>query len=340
MLLRVKNSLFGIFISVLTANIVLSPAPGQAKLRKLKVDDKMPEFSLAELNGTTFSYKHNRKRVLLIAFLSANQQQSKDAAADIKQILAGLPGKAESLDFFGVMSEPPKKVFFGPDEGDSKVTFPILLDSQHKLWGRVGIVAMPTLLIVGKDDRVLSTMAGHGYDFAPALRSHLSHALDSVTDGAPEESVEVKTLDNAGTKARMRRHLQMARMLERKGRLDSAVVEVRKALTLDPDSIEPLLVLGELFCRAGKGKVALDAIEKIEAVERLDKARLLLISGWAKRQTGDLRAAEKDLLAATKLNPKSVRAYFELGQVYRAKGDKDKVITAYRKALALVLDDS
>ena len=337
--LRLKNSLFGIFISVLMANVVLSTTPSQAELRKLKLGNKMPEFSLVDLNGKTFAYKHNRKRVLLIAFLSANQQQSKNAASDIKEVLAGLPGKAELFDFFGVMSEPPKKDFLGPDEEDSKVAFPILLDSQYKLWGKLGIIAMQTVLVIGKDDRALWIRAGHAYDFAPALRSNLSYALGIVGEGAPKESVEVKALNNATAGARARRHLQIAKMLEQKGRLDSAITEVRKAQALDPNSVEPALELGNLFCRSGKSKAALDIVAKIRVTKRLDKARLLLISGWAKRQMGDLDAAEKLLLEATTLDPKSTRALFELGKVYQSKQEIDKAMKSYHKALTIIFNE-
>ena len=131
----------------------------------------------------------------------------------------------------------------------------------------------------------------------------------------------------------------MAKMLEKKGRFDSAIAEVRKAQALDADSVEPILELGELLCRTGKGKAALETIEKVRTIERRDKARVLLISGWAQRLGGDLASAEKQLLEATKLDPKSVRAHFELGQLFQAKGEKDKALAAYHKALTLVLGE-
>ena len=51
---------------------------------------------------------------------------------------------------------------------------------------------------------------------------------------------------------------------------------------------------------------------------------------------GELETAEKYLLEANKLDAKSPRGFFELGQVYQAKGDKDKAIAAYYRALTLV----
>ncbi len=333
---RLKNSLLGIFTFFLMAQVMLLTVPSQAKLRKIKVGEKMPEFSLTDPNGNVFAYSYNRKRVLAITFLSANQKQSESAVVDIERILIDLHSKAEPFDFVGVISERAKKDFFESYKGDSKLTFPILIDTEYQLWGRLGIIAMPTVLIVGKDDKVLWSKAGYGYDFAPALRSHLSYALGIVKAETLEKLTQVKTLANTTVTARVKRHLQMAKMLDQKGRLESAIAEVHKARELDPNSVGVALELGELFCRTGQSKAALDTIDGVETNRLLDKAKLFLISGWAKRQIGDLETAEKLLLEATTLNPKSSRAFFELGQVHQAKGQVEKAMQAYYRALTLV----
>ncbi|HDZ69460.1 MAG TPA: hypothetical protein ENH43_03480, partial [Phycisphaerales bacterium] len=69
MLSAKKNSLLGILIFVLATQVLFLAVPSQAQLRKMKVADEMPEFSLPEPNGPVFAYKHNRKQVLAIVFL-------------------------------------------------------------------------------------------------------------------------------------------------------------------------------------------------------------------------------------------------------------------------------
>ncbi|HEW78905.1 MAG TPA: hypothetical protein ENH34_02915 [Phycisphaerales bacterium] len=333
MLSAKENNLPAILIFAVTAQVLLLAIPSQAQLRKMKVADEMPEFSLTEPNGPVFTYKHNRKRVLAIAFLSAKQKQSKHAVVDIKGIIKDLREKAEPFDFVGVMSGLTKKDFFDSDKANPKVTFPILLDTEYQLWGRLGIIATPTVLIVGKDDKVLWIKAGYGYDFAPALRSHLSQVLGIIQQSVPEESTQVKTLTNGTVEARMRRHLRTARMLEDKGRFESAISEVRKAEKLDPNSIEVALELGELLCTTNQSRAALDVIGKIKTTTKAENAKLFLISGWAKRQMSELDAAEKLLLKATILNPKSSRGFYELGKVYQARGEAEKAMQSYYKAL-------
>ncbi len=330
-MLKQAKYLLGISISILAAGLVYSAGPGEPLLRKMKIGDKMPEFSLIDTNGNEFEYQHNRNRILVVAFLSPGQKQSKNAIDDIARILEDPEIKSSGLDVVGVMTRPP--------ESGLKPPFPILLDSKYELWGKLGVIAMPTVLIVGKDDRLSWIKAGHSYDFAPALHSHLRFELGIDGQKVPEDTVEARALSNDTVASRVSRHLHMAKILEEKGRFDSAIAEVRKALALDPDSTGPALELGELFCRAGKSKQALDAVDEVKTASRRDAARKLVISGWAKRQIGKLQSAQQDLLEAVKLDPNSARGRFELGRVYLAKGDKDNALVAYQQALFIVFDE-
>jgi tetratricopeptide (TPR) repeat protein len=99
------------------------------------------------------------------------------------------------------------------------------------------------------------------------------------------------------------------------------------------------LAIGELLCRTGQSEKALDAIEKIKTTKQIDAAQVLLISGWAKRQLGDLESAEKLLLETVAMHPKSSRAFYELGKVYRAEGQTEKAMQVFYKALALIFGE-
>jgi len=104
-------------------------------------------------------------------------------------------------------------------------------------------------------------------------------------------------------------------------------------------SAEAALELGELFCRAGRSKAAIDTTKSLKVTKRSDKARLLMVSGWAKRQMGELDAAEKLLLEATKLDPKSTRTLFELGKVYQSRQEINKAMKSYHKALTVIFNE-
>ncbi len=333
-----KESLLGTFVFVAQALLLL--VPSQAQLRKIRVADRMPEFSATDIDGHEFNYRHGGGRVLMVVFLSAGQERSSRAAADIERIVLELGANAESLQVAAAVSDPNVGGYFQTKEKESRAVFHILLDTEYKLWGKFGIIATPTVIISDTNDTVLWVKAGYGYDFTPVIRARLNQALGIAQQIDPDDASRVRTITNATVAARIKRHLQMAKILQQKGRLESAIVEVRKAQELDPNSVEVVLELGELCCRAGQSKAALDVVKKVKATKQLDRARLLLISGWAKRQMGELDAAEKLLLEATTLDPKSSRAFFELGKIYQARGQTDKAMMSYYKALAQLFGEA
>jgi tetratricopeptide (TPR) repeat protein len=304
--------------------------------RRIGIGNKMPEFSASDTSGKVFDYKHRVGKVLMVVFLSANQKNSAQAAADIKGIVTKLAGQAKRLNIVVTIDDPNNQSFFHSDPNEPVVGIHVVADTEYKLWGKFGIIATPTVIISDTNDTVLWVEAGHSYDFVPVIRSRLNQALGIAQEIDPNDASRVKTVTNATVAARAKRHLQMAKILQAKGRIESAINEMRKAKELDHNSVEVALEIGELFCRVGKNEAALKIVERMRATKRLDRARLLWISGWAKRQMGDLETAEKDLLEANKLDAKSARGFFELGQVYQAKGDKDKAIAAYYRALTLV----
>jgi len=302
------------------------------------VGEKLPEFSGTTLEGQIFTYKHSQSKALMVVFLSPGHERSARALKDIDDIISQLGTNTERLQTVIAIDKQNGIDLSSIQKGTSKNVH-VLLDSEYKLWGKFGIIAVPTVVISDTNDTVLCIKAGHGYDFAPVVQSYLNQALGLTQKKNPEEAGRVKTVANDTIEARINRHLQMAKMLEQKGRLESAIAEIQKARELDPESTEAALELGELFCRAGRSDEALVITDSLKVTKRFDEARLLLISGWAKRQLGDLDTAEKLLLEATKIDPKSTRALFELGKVYQSKQQVDKAMNLYHKALTILFNE-
>lgn len=342
MLLLPKKKLSEFLTIIFVLYMAFPAAEVLAQLRNVKVGDKMPEFSLPGLsapndsNTVMFTYKRDRERVLGLVFLSANQKQSQYAIRDIEKIITQLGKDSTTFDFVGVMSERPEKGSIEPGREESAYTFPILLDKEYKLWGKLGVIAMPTVLIIEKDGLISWIKAGYGYDFAPSMRAHLNYALGITSKKVGDELTKVRTLTSDSAQAKVERYLKIAGMLETKGRFESAIAELCKAREIDPNSIDTVLAMGELFCRVGQSEKALDTIEKVKTTRQIDKARVLLISGWAKRQLGDFDSAEKFLLEVVAIRPQSSRAFYELGKVYQAKKQMEKAMQAYRKALSII----
>jgi tetratricopeptide (TPR) repeat protein len=308
-------------------------------LRGIKTGDKIPQFSATELSGAEFDYKHGIGKVLVAAFLTTEQKQSERAAADLQKITQQLAEYADQIQFLVVTTDPKTQDYFGPAQKAPEPTFHILLDPEYKLWGRFGVIVTPTLVVADKTDTLKWVKAGYSYEFAPAARLQIELALGIADPNDSPGRTQVRTLENATERANVERYLSMAKTLEEKGRLESAIREILEAQQLDPNSIDVRLQLGQLYCKTGKADAALGALAKAKPQNRVQQAQVKLTLGWSNRLLGKLDAAQKLLLEAARLDPKSARAFFELGRVYLAAGEKDKAIEAYQKALTLVLGE-
>ncbi len=331
---------FSVFFVLLICSI-LPVRTANSDRHRIGIGNKIPEFSASDVSGKLFDYKYGSGKVLIAVFLYSQQKQSAQAVTDIKRILSKLRGQAHRLNAVVAVDDPNNQTFVRPDPNDSEsnksgVVVNVVADTEHKLWGKFGIIATPTVIISDTNDTALWVKAGHGYDFAPVVQARLNQALGIAQQIDPNEAGRVRTVKNATVAARIKRHLQMAKMLQEKGRVESAITQMKKARELDPNSVELVLEISELLCSIGQGKSALEILEGIEARGNIEKSKMLIITGWAKRQMSNFEEAEKLLLEATKLNPKSGRVFFELGQVYQDKGEVEKAMLTYYRALTLV----
>ncbi|MHC4863337.1 MAG: tetratricopeptide repeat protein [Planctomycetota bacterium] len=244
----------------------------EARGRRLGVGRKMPAFSAVNAAGQTFDHRHGSGKVAVVVFLSGGQKRSAQATADIEEIVSKLDAGTEALDVVVVLYDPNSDACFPSEERPAK-DFYILLDREYELWGKFGVIVTPTVVIGGTNDKVVWVEAGYGYDFYRSVQLHLHSALGLIDERQAEELTRVQTLVNDTVKAKMQRHLQTSKVLEQKGRLESAIHEARKAHQLDPNCIEVMLRLGQLYCRVGQSEKALAAAGDIKAQSCMEKGR-------------------------------------------------------------------
>jgi Flp pilus assembly protein TadD len=318
--------------------------PGQFALaseRRIERGAAMREFSVTGQQGRDFKYSVSGKKAILVVFVSAGQERSEKAIKDIRRILSGVSEQKDSFDAVAVVSYPRSgaddgavaKGAYGAEAGDGLV---IADDPDYVLWGKYGVIVTPTAVIGDKEGKVLWVQAGYGYDFAVVVENRLKEALGLEEEKEAQKASEVHTVANATLSARVKRHLQMAKLLRERGRESSAVQEIEKARELDPNSVEAALELAEVYCVKGDGAKAMEAVGAIVGSDRVERAKVLLVKGWASRLGGKLDDAERFLGEAVKEDPKLGRALFELGRVYEAKKDYEKASGAYFRALSLV----
>lgn len=118
------------------------------------------------------------------------------------------------------------------------------------------------------------------------------------------------------------------------GRRDEAEERLKKALTLDPDSVRARVLLSQVQCDGGKAAQTVAPLQKIVAAEpknldaRLALARALIESGTP-------HEAQVVMTAAAAQSPKDPRVLYWQGRLALAdKGDRDAALKLYKDAIA------
>ena len=264
-------------------------------------------------------------------FLSAPQRQSERLAAELGAILPPMLREGRPIDLVAAVSTEEARRLLEGRQKDWGLEFPVRIDPQYGLWGTLGIVATPTVILADREGSVSWIYAGYGHDFGEAFRSELSQALGLVP---PKPFQSARDLIEPAVEDRARRHVKVANLLAQEGHRESAVAEIRKAAALAPAAVEFQIDLGDILCQVGEAQEAVSVLSRIEVVKAGEKARVRMLTGWAYRQLGNLEAAEKLLRESLEADGSSVRALYELGKIHEARGEKERAMELYRRALA------
>jgi tetratricopeptide (TPR) repeat protein len=257
----------------------------------------------------------------------------------LEQMLGQLGEQGKDLDVVASTADP--NAFRGVLRGETQFAGRVVrtIDKDYTLWGKFGAIAIPTVVICGRDGKVLWLEAGYSYDFAPTVKARLNQALGIAQASSPDSAGVVTPMAKDTVEAQIRRLEQAADLMSAKGHLEPAIAELEKARQLDPNAVDVLIRLAELYCKTGKGLEAVRLLEKREGRNQAEQARFALVLGWACKQAGDPSQAERSLLQAVELDPRSARAYFELGRLYEVQHQPEKALDAYRRALGLLFGE-
>jgi hypothetical protein len=331
----IRNIIVAVAVVLALSTVIYGVASSSS--RRIQQGAKMPEFSAVDTAGKPFAYRQSHNLALMLVFVSSQQKRSKEAIEDIFSVLSGIPSdKLMSLQVVFVMQNVDNREFIASIQKDAPIVVQIIGDEQYKIWGQFGVIVTPTVVISDSLGKVICVKPGHSYDYLPVVKFRLFQILDIPFDVNPDDASTVRTVANSSMSAKAKRHLQMAELLSRKGRISSAIEQAQMAYEIDPNSSEVALELGILMCQASQARDAVKLVCSLLVQSDRDKARINLIMGWAKRQLDQLEEAEKFLQEGIKQDPTSPRLHFELGRIYQKRNDSEKAMQAYFQELQLI----
>ncbi|MBW1855503.1 MAG: tetratricopeptide repeat protein [Deltaproteobacteria bacterium] len=129
-------------------------------------------------------------------------------------------------------------------------------------------------------------------------------------------------------------HNNLGKIYSREGKLDKAIIELKKALLSNPHFVEAHCNLGITYLKKGLIKEAIyEYKEALKVNPNYVEAHYNLGNAYVKK--GRLDEAISEFKRTLSINPNSAEARTNLGSIYAQKGRLDEAISEFKKTIAI-----
>jgi len=319
-----KSSLMAVCLVLAIYLVVLPQCFG---FMHLKEGEKSPDFSLKDLKGKTHSLYRLKGKVVLVLYWRVEQERSLKALIGLKNIAEKLSDY--DVQILAVTKDTDKLSDIKSLKKSAGIPFPILLDSEEKVYSEFGVFVFPSTALFGRKGVYRYHYGGFREDYHDEILGRARVALGLITE--KELAAEKDKKSNGPTEGQKKaiNHIDFGKKLREKGMSEKAMQEFEKAVELDPDNPEGHISLG--FSLLDKNEIDQALVQlKLgsEHDSRSTEARVGL--GRAYRLKGQTDKALEILETGLNLCPDSAPIHFELGAVYEALGKTDKALKHYK----------
>ena len=357
-------------VALFTSYAVFLFTPAAATLQQLQVGMAAPDFSLKLVNGETKSFSGIKgEKMTVVIFWSTWDKKSEKALARLQKLYGAY--RDRGLAIVAVNADGQIISDIALEQIKSKIerlgiTFPVFIDHGLTYFHDVGVIALPTTVILDKDRNITYELSGYPLVGAEDMADFIGATLEGKAQGP---TVVVKKGYQPNKQAL--RLYNMGKNTLKSGRMaDSAEMWFKKALEADATFVMPHISLGKFYLRRGETKLAAAQFKEVLAKEpthviALCESALLMFSdgnfaegqallaqalktdenytpcyyyaGFAYGKQGKPDDAARMFDEAEKLNPMDYNIHVYKGRMFEDLKNTPKAAEAYRKALETVL---
>jgi tetratricopeptide (TPR) repeat protein len=325
-----------IFTAALAAMLLIRPAVWADELRNVKPGDQVPDFQLPTMAGETIGRADLGGQAVILVFLSGQQRSSESAAATAFAVYRALGHDDLALVF--VTADTAHTAYFRRLRDETNQHEPLGLDFERALYGKLGLIVLPTTILVDKEWKLAHVISSYKSDYEHVLASYARHTLGLIDDDQLQRELETESFRRDRPADRIARHRAAAQILWKSGMLADVENELRAALDIDPHHADARLDLAALYLARGQVTEAGAIVDDVLVANPYHR-RGRLVYGVALYRADKLEEAELALREALVLNPDPAQTHYYLGLIYEKKGDTAKALEHYRESLARLMED-
>jgi peroxiredoxin len=294
-----------------------------------------PIFTLSSIEGKYISLDDYSGYVVVLIYWRPDHKRSLLALKDASDVLKEF--KEKDVRVITVIAGKNSKERAKEIIGENKIEYPVLIDSERKLYSSYGIRVYPTTIIIDKNGKFAYGIPSHPLTFRKVLKGYVKKALGEIDESQLQESLVSQREGKDKAELEALRLYNLAMNFTRTRMIDMAISTVLKSIEANPNMAKSYVLLGFLYLEEKDADRALEAFKKaIELTPDSHDAKTGI--GGALVLKGDIDKAIEILNEAIVANPYPQMTYYELGKAYELKDEKDKSIEMYKKAIEKIID--
>jgi tetratricopeptide (TPR) repeat protein len=203
----------------------------------------------------------------------------------------------------------------------NKIQFPVLVDEGFKTFRNYGIIALPSIIMVGKTGKIEFIYPS----FPMSAQEVVSKQAKALIGLAPAEQKEAQVKKKEGEDSQARRLYRYSLQMYKKGLSEQALSALNKSLSLDPDYSWARNLKGIILFKRGNSQDSMEEFKRAIALDNniaahINLAIMLSEQDQYKESEGIIKSASYDRIDF------KVRAHYLLGLSYRNMNKHDLAI--------------
>ena len=301
-----------------------------------KQGDRVPDLAIRTIDGNQISLDEQKGKIIVLAFWKQDDDKSSNMLTDLSRISQEFQDK--DVTFLAINGDRASERQIGEMALAKEPSCLFASDPDLTAYSTLGILVLPTTLIVGPDGKLAFIQDLYSRNFYTQTRAYVRFLLGEITQEQLNAELDPgRSVKLSPARIKAERYVSLGRVLLDIKEKAKAREALKKAVEADPSFPEPHLLLAGL---------CLEDKELRGAGAELEQALILcpspregkLLQGLTYAGQGEDGLAIAVLQELVENNPQPPpEAYYEMGRIYEKQEKISEALEAYQTALKLLL---
>jgi tetratricopeptide (TPR) repeat protein len=301
-----------------------------------KQGDRVPNLTIRTIDGKDISLGEGKGKIIVLAFWKQDDDKSSKMLTDLSRVSQECRDK--DVTFLAINGDRASERQIREMALSKKFTCSFASDPDLTAYSSLGILVLPTTLIIGPDAKLAFIQDLYSRNFYTQTRAYVRFLLGEITQDQLNAELDPGTsVKVSPARIKAERYVNLGRVLLDIKEKEKARGALEKAVEADPTFSEPHLLLAGLCLEDKEVRKAGTELEQALKLNPCPKEGKLL-QGLTYADQGEDGLAMAVLQELVENNPEPPpEAYYEIGKIYEKQKQTSEALAAYRMALDLLL---